>query len=129
MIVIFQIGAIFLWSFVYNIIRISSIRSTKEVNRFTLVTGSPHETCKLLEDGCSEAVASAEDCSNPGQAADQCAVSTGSEEIVLKEKEKVYFLFSVCYSIVRFRCSSIHFKLVITLLVGMKLYTWLQKFF
>ncbi|XXG46324.1 hypothetical protein AAC387_Pa02g1194 [Persea americana] len=77
------IGAIFLWSYVYNIVRISSIRSIEEVNGSTPIAGSPPETYKLLEDGCSEAIASAKDCSTLGQHA---VSSAGSEEVVPKEK-------------------------------------------
>ena len=107
LILTFQIGAIFLWSYVYNIVRISSIRSIEEVNGSTPIAGSPPETYKLLEDGCSEAIASAKDCSTLGQPA---VSSAGSEEVV--PKEKVSFLFSVCYSIAHFQCY-IDFKLVI----------------
>lgn len=57
-ILIHQIGAIFLWSFVYNIVRISSskILSEVKVDDSTINQKDREETSKLLYENCSELV-------------------------------------------------------------------------
>ncbi|KAF6174201.1 hypothetical protein GIB67_033733 [Kingdonia uniflora] len=59
------IGAIYLWSYVYNIVRISSTGATKEdqKNVFGGNMKLPEETSKLLDDSPTEALLPIKDCS------------------------------------------------------------------
>lgn len=80
-----QIGAIFLWSLVYNIIRISSSGSTRE----DAINGSSDETSKLLPRDCTRGSASTKDTSIYECLEDQHAPSfEKSKELI--QNPKVY---------------------------------------
>eukprot|EP00268_Persea_americana_P016804 TRINITY_DN17999_c0_g1_i4.p1 TRINITY_DN17999_c0_g1~~TRINITY_DN17999_c0_g1_i4.p1 ORF type:complete len:286 (+),score=48.58 TRINITY_DN17999_c0_g1_i4:507-1364(+) len=78
-----QIGAIFLWSLVYNIIRISSSGSTRD----DAMNGSSDETSKLLPRDCTRGSASTKDTSIYERLEDQHAPSfENSKELIQNPK-------------------------------------------
>ncbi|XP_058070083.1 protein PIN-LIKES 3-like isoform X2 [Magnolia sinica] len=83
------IGAIFIWTYVYNIVRISSTTSTDEdeVNGYKPIMGSPEEASESLPGGSTGGLTLAGDFSTSEHLEDQRAPSfPRPEEFIEKEK-------------------------------------------
>ena len=98
---VLQIGAIYLWSYVYNIVRIFSSKVNEKVNadEFTSNKKPNGATSKLLHGNSSEAVLPSENCSVSVDNANKLILPSEEEKKVAPSasfaKNEIYYDFEV----------------------------------
>ncbi|PIA26253.1 hypothetical protein AQUCO_09500017v1 [Aquilegia coerulea] len=85
------LGAIYLWSYVYNIMRISSSKKNKEVELRGPITGPTEETSNISPKICDEAQLSSIDCSMPEENVYQDALPHGKSDKNIEDPASVKF--------------------------------------